>query len=371
MKNSIKLLLLITLCFSSMFSKAQNFLYPISEIEFQQQYQGTASRGSDEGKYRGFKMNSNGKYFSSQQVKQLALLFSGDYWRYQFAVAAYPQTADQQNFYDVYDAFTTYSAIFRLNDFLKSLPDQVYGNAQPTQPIPTRPTVPLPDCNGYNGKSNCSLPLTDNDFDYYSRNIFYLNTDDAKMRAASDLISRSCISMGQLMRIVLSFSLETNRLKFMKNHFALIYDMENYNYATAVFSNPMYKNDWINYARSVLAPPRPMPVPVPMPTPLPPQVPVCGVRQDEMPELLNTIKKQNFSETMVALAHQIIVAKKCFTTNQIIQIIGVFPFAENKMDIAKFSWDYCTDKNNYYTLVDAFNFSGDKEELMKFINLKK
>jgi hypothetical protein len=90
-----------------------------------------------------------------------------------------------------------------------------------------------------------------------------------------------------------------------------------------------------------------------------------------MPELLNTIKKQNFSETMVALAHQIIVAKKCFTTNQIIQIIGVFPFAENKMDIAKFSWDYCTDKNNYYTLVDAFNFSGDKEELMKFINLKK
>ena len=137
MKNSIKLLLLITLCFSSMFSKAQNFLYPISEIEFQQQYQGMASRGSDEGKYRGFKMNSNGKYFSSQQVKQLALLFSGDYWRYQFAVAAYPQTADQQNFYDVYDAFTTYSAIFRLNDFLKSLPDQVYGNAQPTQPIPT------------------------------------------------------------------------------------------------------------------------------------------------------------------------------------------------------------------------------------------
>lgn len=360
---SILIFVIAISCNQSVFSQLPFF--PLAESEFQDHYQHLVSGNSDELRYNTFRNYCANRYFSSRQIKKMAQLFAGDYWRYQFAIAAYQQTTDPQNFYEVYDAFASFSTVFRLNDFLKSIPESNYNNLQPVAPV--RPQLPLPDCRGYMGRKGCEFPLTDNDFEYYSRNLFFMVNDEQKMHAAADLMNSSCLSMAQFIRLGMALSSEINRIRFMKFHVTRVYDMENYNYGAAAFQSEVYRAEWLNYCRNLFAPPPP---PAPAPPPAPP-VPRCGVANDEMPELLQTIKKQNFSETMTAMAHQIIVAKKCFTTDQIIQLISVFPFPENKMDIAKFSWDYCVDRSNYYKLVDAFSFSDDKEELMKFINLKK
>ena len=39
-----------------------------------------------------------------------------DHARFEFALAAYPRTVDPEEFYDVYDAFDTFSMVFRLHD---------------------------------------------------------------------------------------------------------------------------------------------------------------------------------------------------------------------------------------------------------------
>jgi hypothetical protein len=55
-------------------------------------------------------------YFTSQQVKQIAGCLGDDQSRLDFATSAFPRTIDPENFYEVYDAFATFSKMMRLHD---------------------------------------------------------------------------------------------------------------------------------------------------------------------------------------------------------------------------------------------------------------
>lgn len=54
--------------------------------------------------------------FSSLQIKAMARLLVQEDARYDFALAAFPRTVDPENFYEVYDAFTSFSKVLRLHD---------------------------------------------------------------------------------------------------------------------------------------------------------------------------------------------------------------------------------------------------------------
>lgn len=352
------ILSLLMLCSLSKAIAQASYLYPISDVEFAQRMQQLNTRGNDENKLQTCRVIISGKSFSSQQAKQMALIFLSDYWRYQFATDIYSHTRDKENFYEVYDAFTSYSTVFRLHDYIHSIP-VITDNTLPV-PVPAKPVITYPLCTNYKGSIGCPLPVGDKDFNVYAANVFNQPNDDLRIKAAKDLIDRVCISMAQLMGIALSFDLETSRLTFMKESFLRVYDLENYNYAAAVFSNELYRADWMNYCKASLTPTIVVTPP-----------PVCEVKQAELDEIKATVKKQSFSSTQLALIKQILSAKKCFKCAQIKQLMQVFSFEDDKMELAKFAYDYTTDKNNYYTLTDAFSFSASKEELLNFINLKK
>ena len=59
------------------------------------------------------------------------------------------------------------------------------------------------------------------------------------------------------------------------------------------------------------------------------------------------------------------------TTYQIKQIIQLFSFSKVKLELAKYAYDYTTDKNNYYKVADVLSFEYDKRELINYINNKK
>jgi hypothetical protein len=40
------------------------------------------------------------------------------------------------------------------------------------------------------------------------------------------------------------------------------------------------------------------------------------------------------------------------------------------MEIAKFAYDYTTDKENYVKIADSFTFSNDKDEFLRFLKSK-
>lgn len=79
-----------------------------------------------------------------------------------------------------------------------------------------------------------------------------------------------------------------------------------------------------------------------------------------------TLKKQNFEDARLKTAKQIVTAN-CMSVDQIIQIANLFNFEDNKLDFAKYAYDYCIEPRNYFKLNGIFNFSSNAEELSDYV----
>jgi hypothetical protein len=84
---------------------------------------------------------------------------------------------------------------------------------------------------------------------------------------------------------------------------------------------------------------------------------------------LQTIKGQNFEDTKLKTAKQIVSAN-CLTATQIADICRVFNFEESKLDFAKAAYGNCTEPNNYFKVNNVFSFSTSVDDLTEFISAR-
>jgi hypothetical protein len=82
-----------------------------------------------------------------------------------------------------------------------------------------------------------------------------------------------------------------------------------------------------------------------------------------------SISSKGFDETKLSTAKQAVKAN-CMSVAQIKEVMGLFGFEESKLDFAKYAYEFCTDKNNYFMVGDAFSFSSSTDELNEFIESK-
>lgn len=85
---------------------------------------------------------------------------------------------------------------------------------------------------------------------------------------------------------------------------------------------------------------------------------------------LATIKKQSFEDTRLKTAKQVISAN-CLNVDQIIQIANTFSFEDNKLEFAKFAYDYCIEPRNYFKLNGIFSFSSNVDELSDYVQSRQ
>ena len=90
------------------------------------------------------------------------------------------------------------------------------------------------------------------------------------------------------------------------------------------------------------------------------------MNQNDFNNALNSIRSDSFESGKLSKAKQI-VSRNRMCTAQIVQIVRLFSFESNKLEFAKYAYQYCSDKNNYYQVTDAFSFQSSKDELLKFI----
>lgn len=91
-----------------------------------------------------------------------------------------------------------------------------------------------------------------------------------------------------------------------------------------------------------------------------------AMRTDDFNSARNTIKGSNFDDTRLSTAKQI-VSSNCVSASQILQIMEIFSFEATKLDFAKYAYDYCMDKNNYFKVNNGFTYSSSKDELNAYI----
>ena len=97
----------------------------------------------------------------------------------------------------------------------------------------------------------------------------------------------------------------------------------------------------------------------------------CSSPMDLSPfdEAKKSIASKSFSDTKMELAKQVTKAN-CLLASQVRQLMSLFSFESQKLEFAKFAYDYTYDRGNYYTINDEFGFESSIRELAKFLDEK-
>ena len=78
------------------------------------------------------------------------------------------------------------------------------------------------------------------------------------------------------------------------------------------------------------------------------------------------IAKEGFEDNRKSTAQQIIKAN-CLTIEQIKQLMGAMSFEDSRLGVAKLAYPKCTDRDSYYLVNEALQFSTSKEDLAAYI----
>jgi hypothetical protein len=114
---------------------------------------------------------------------------------------------------------------------------------------------------------------------------------------------------------------------------------------------------------------QPTPVPAAQPAPVKEQGCVKAIGATDFASGKSSIKNQSFSESQMKVA-KTFTKNNCLSVAQIKEVMGLFSFEESKLDYAKFAYDFCVDKKNYYQLSDVFSFSSSSDDLNSFLESK-
>jgi hypothetical protein len=166
---------------------------------------------------------------SSLQVKAMAQTIANEDLRLEFAIAAYARTVDPENYYEVYDAFQSFSKVFRLHD-------QVSPRlARPAPPVPVAPAA-----------------LSEEDFGQMLRTIRAEPFDDTKLATARQIVSsaRGRIASRQVREILRSFTFEDGRLELAKAAYECVLDPWNYSVVYDTFTFPSNRDTLARYLQS-------------------------------------------------------------------------------------------------------------------------
>jgi len=310
---------------------------------------------------------------STIQVGEVMRLFNNDDQKLSIASSSLNAITDYGNVYFLMDEFAHFSTAFMFYDQLMRGTPPVTQVPVPIveplvvvpppapAPVMTFPVLNYPAVNMYSGPRNCDAYLAESDFIVFAQDIFNRQGENLRMDASLSLVSRTCLSVAQAMKISTLLSLENNRMEFLKAAYSRIFDEANYDQAQQVFNHQPNKfafAEFLKAKRLAALPPAPIVQP---PAP-------CVVSSEQFRMLRETLAREGSSNSRVVIAKNQIPAMKCFSSQQMKEILNLYPSSSDRLDVAKFAFQYVTDKDNYFLTVSSlFNSSSDRENLSNFV----
>ncbi len=204
----------------------------LAETAFQQKLRSLERARDGENRAREAGMLLRDCWFSSLQVKAIAKTIGPEDARYEFAVAAYPRTVDPENFYEVYDAFTSYSKVFRLHDQIQRL-------RPPRTPLPTQgPPIVL-------------QPISDEAFADMLKSLRAEGLEDTREALARQMLAGRPRFLSRHIRdLVKTFAFDDTRLEIAKYAYDSVIDPENYYLVNQAFTFSDSKEALARYIES-------------------------------------------------------------------------------------------------------------------------
>lgn len=225
--------------------------------------------------------------------------------------------------------------------------------------------------NGYGPTDNprCHFPMQQNDFNSLRSQVRARYFDSSRMTVAKQACRYNCMTSDQIRDLCKEFAYESNRLDFAKYAFEYCYDRYRYYIVGQAFTysssvdqlNRYITNQMANY-----------------------QQPYGGYNnggyfQSDNPnchyimsdhdfsDLRQMINNTPYSSTKMTIAKQACSAT-CISAEQVREICRLFTFDSDRLTFAKYAYDHCYDRRNYFKVNEVFTFSSSVSELNRYIN---
>ncbi len=88
-------------------------------------------------------------------------------------------------------------------------------------------------------------------------------------------------------------------------------------------------------------------------------------------QLKQTLGRERFEDARLNMITTTISNNNYVSSWQVKELLGQFSFEANKLTVAKYCYQFVTDRQNYYVVADALNHSNSKNELMRYIQQQK
>jgi len=95
-----------------------------------------------------------------------------------------------------------------------------------------------------------------------------------------------------------------------------------------------------------------------------------AMTNNDFAQAKESLRREWFENTRLETAKQII-DRSYFTSQQVKEMVLLFTFENNRLDIAKYAFGKTVDKGNYFIVNDAFTFNNNKEALKEYIRQYK
>ena len=83
-----------------------------------------------------------------------------------------------------------------------------------------------------------------------------------------------------------------------------------------------------------------------------------------------TVNKTSFENPKMDIGKEVI-SQNYFTADQIKTLLESFNYESSKLEMAKYAYDRTLDKENYYTLINAFTYSISKQDFTRFLQQQR
>lgn len=225
--------------------------------------------------------------------------------------------------------------------------------------------------NGYGPSDNprCNMPMRQNDFNSLRSQVRARYFDSSRLTVAKQACRYNCMTSDQIRDLCKEFSYESNRLDFAKYAFEYCYDRYRYYIVGQAFTysssvdqlNRYITNQMANY-----------------------QQPYGGYNnggyfQSDNPnchyimsdhdfsDLRQMINNTPYSSTKMTIAKQACSAT-CVSAEQVREICRLFTFDSDRLTFAKYAYDHCYNRRNYFKVNEVFTFTSSVDELNRYIN---
>lgn len=299
-------------------------------------------------------LNGNG---SVAELIEVCYYLPNDKQRFQLCSEAYPHLVDKQHFFRVYDSFSKFSWAIKLYH-LTQAQDAAIVYEDPDYPPVTKPVIEFPSANNYHGMigTNCRIPMEENDFLYYFDRLRLDREEYRRLAFLKQQVQTYCFTTAQVMKLGLELPSDESQVDFLKYAGNKVYDLDNFYASLQLIDDPYYRRELQGYLTGHISTGNVVHV----------QAQDCRTSATDFRYIRESIEDQSFSgeKKEMAKSH---IRKACLSIEQIKEIVLLFDFDNDRLEIIKYSYNYVNNPDKMYMLRECLKFQSNKQELDKFL----